>query len=131
MPFTRPSKNPKKLFNLRFAKRELWHQSCISENFLDESSIRRKRIGPNKKTLMKKKKGEFIIWLAINQRENIGTIADIIWKKALQFSLFWNDFIKNYFFLFWSYFLVPFNENKKFKNNIDYSLRRAILLFNH
>ena len=62
IPFIKPSRNPKKRLNLRFVKRELWPQSCINENALEENSVRRQIIGNNKKNFIKAVKGWFNIW---------------------------------------------------------------------
>ena len=56
------SKNPKKRFNFRFVKRELWPQSCINENVLDEKRVRKKVKGINKNPFNNNEKGWFIIW---------------------------------------------------------------------
>ena len=62
MPFTKPSTNPKKRFNSRFVKREVWPQSCINEYVLEENSIRRQIIGINKKPFNNNEKGWISIW---------------------------------------------------------------------
>ena len=62
-----------------FVKRELWPQSCINENVLEDNSVRRTKKGINRNPLINNEKGWFIIWCTINQIEKIGKMVEIIW----------------------------------------------------
>ena len=41
IPFASPSKKTKKRFNWRVVKRELWPQSCINREYLEDSRVMR------------------------------------------------------------------------------------------
>ena len=62
IPFASPSKKTKKRFNWRVVKRELWPQSCINREYLEDSRVMRQIIGINKKPFINNVKGWFIIW---------------------------------------------------------------------
>ena len=53
----RKNSTPNKLFNLRFSNKELCPQSCINENVLEDSSVRRKILGINKNPFINNEKG--------------------------------------------------------------------------
>ena len=79
MPFYIPRIKPNILFNDRFSNSELWPQSCINENVLEDKSVNINRFGISKKPFVIEGKLEVINWDTINQKAIIGTIVTIIW----------------------------------------------------